>query len=164
MGQTNRATPALIQCTPTARGSAQTLYTQCPGAVWVECLHTAPGSVSPISPHCPGQCLRTSMGSVGTMSQCFRNPCGYNVSKRPGECRYNVSAMPQAVRKHCTCTALAVQVHCIGVTPNNYQVNPDTLFGVTRDNAGLAHFVCTNCIPYLYIKLSTYKLRVQTEP
>ena len=114
-------------------------------------LHSR-GSQNALPRGCPVHCY----GLPETMSP-YCPPIEYIVS---GQSRDNVSILPGAVRRHCTRTApqsmttnhgLPWAWGAVRVQPTTmYQGSPNTLLGITRDNARVAHFDCPDCVDYLH--------------
>ena len=82
-----------------------------------------------------------------------------------------VSILPGAVHRHCTRTApqsmttnhgLPWAWGAVRVQPTTmYQGSPDILLGITRDNAGVVHFDCPDCVDYLHtMKSNNFNLNL----
>ena len=115
LGQTKRPTPALSQVTP---NNVLELPCYIVRGYPIHCLLTAP--------------------HLGAMwIHCTR------ITPHLGGSADIVPELPRAVRRQCLCSAPGSAETLYGVPPNNVpgRGSPETLLGVTRDNAEVACFV-----------------------
>ena len=136
-GQTKCPTPALSRVTPNnVLGLPWYIVRGYP----IQCLHTAPGNVGTMFLHCPGQCgdIVSALPLIwGTMwRHCNRTAPHLGGSAEtlyphcPGQYGDNISVVP-----------LALQRYYMEYPLTMYRGSPETLLGITWDNAGVACFV-----------------------
>ena len=128
LGQTKRPTPALSQVTP---NNVLELPCYIVRGYPIHCLLTAP-HLGAMWIHCT------------------------HITPHLGGSADIVPELPRAVRRQCLCSAPGSAETLYGVPPNNVPGQPQTLLGVTRDNAEVACFVWPpelGIIHYIHVQM-----------